>query len=349
MIHSITRPLLGLLALTMGTASLLACTRVLWNTGGHPLIAARNMDWINSMPVDFYALPRGIDRNGLVGPKSVQWKSKHGMLALVRDGAGVVDGINEKGLAGHMLWLGTTDYGTRDPQRPGISLGLWLQYCLDNFATAAEVATAFEKDPFQIVPANFDGLKTSTHLAIEDTSGDSVVIEYQAGKPRVFHGRQHTVMTNDPPFAKQLENLRLYQGFGGKDPLPGTNLATDRFVRAAHYLRGLPQPKNDREAIAYVFSVMRNVSQPFGEVNLEALRKGDPHNSPTRWRSVINLTNGQYFYESTLDPNVLWVNMRELDFSPVAGIRKLSLQGSKLVGDSTQGFKPSNGFSVLIP
>ena len=156
-------------------------------------------------------------------------------------------------------------------------------------------------------------------------------------------------MTNDPPFAKQLENLRLYQGFGGKDPLPGTNLATDRFVRAAHYLRGLPQPQNDREAIAYVFSVMRNVSQPFGEVNLEALRKGDPHNSPTRWRSVINLTNGQYFYESTLDPNVLWVNMRELDFSPVAGIRKLSLQGSKLVGDSTQGFKPSNGFSVLIP
>jgi choloylglycine hydrolase len=270
-------------------------------------------------------------------------------LALVREGAGVVDGVNEKGLAGHMLWLGASDYGARDLNRPAMSLGVWLQYCLDNFASVAEVAAAFEKDPFQIVTTKFDGLKASTHLAFEDSTGDSVIIEYQDGKPKVYHNRKHTVMTNDPVFSKQLEKLANYKGFGGNDPLPGSSAAADRFVRAAYYLQGLPKASNNRESVAYIFSVMRNVSQPFSEIDLKAIVSGQPHNSPTRWRTVIDLTNGNFYYESTLSPNIIWVNFKELDFSTTSGLRKMDLQGDNLIGDSTKGFKPAKGFSVLKP
>lgn len=338
-----------LLVSLLVATSVLACSRALWNTKGHAVTVGRNMDWINNMPVDFFVIPQGIERDGFAGQNSVKWKSKYGQLALVREGAGVLDGVNEKGLAGHMLWLGASDYGTRDLTRPAISLGMWLQYCLDNFATVAEVADAFEKDPFQIVTTIFDNLKASTHLAFEDATGDSVVIEYQSGKPKVYHDRKHTVMTNDPVFSKQLEKLANYKGFGGNDPLPGSNAAADRFVRAAYFIQGLPKALNDREAVAYVFSVMRNVSQPFGEVDVKALASGNPHNSPTRWRTVIDLTNGNFYYESTLSPNVIWVKYKELDFSPASGIRKLDLQGEPLIGDSTKGFKPAKGFSVLTP
>ena len=224
-----------------------------------------------------------------------------------------------------------------------------MQYCLDNFASVAEVAAAFEKDPFQIVTTKFDGMKASTHLAFEDSTGDSVIIEYQNGKPKVYHSRKHTVMTNDPVFSKQLEKLANYKGFGGNDPLPGSSAAADRFVRAAYYLQGLPKASNNRESVAYVFSVMRNVSQPFSEIDVKAMVSGQPHNSPTRWRTVIDLTNGNFYYESTLSPNIIWVNFKELDFSTDSGLRKMDLQGDNLIGDSTKGFKPAKGFSALKP
>ncbi len=341
-----THKTLFCLLLAISAVPVFACSRVLWNSPGHAIVVGRNMDWINNMPVDFYAIPRGIERNGLAGPNSITWKSKYGQLALVRAGAGVVDGVNEKGLSGHMLWLGVSDYGARNPQRPALSVGMWLQYCLENFATARELAEAFEKDSFQIATANFDGLKASVHLAFEDASGDSVIIEYQNGKPRVYHDRQNTVMTNDPPYNIQQENLKKYKGFGGTNQLPGSNLAADRFVRGAYYLQGLPKATNSQEAVAYIFSVMRNVSQPFGEVNMEALRRGDPHNSPTRWRTAINLTDGVYFYESTLSPNVIWLNYKNFDFSSL-GLRKLDLQSGKLIGDCSQNLKPAEPFAPL--
>lgn len=47
-------------------------------------------------------------------------------------------------------------------------------------------------------------------------------------------------------------------------PLPGNVNAVDRFQRAAYYSALLPKPKSEREAIAGVMAIMRNVSVPFG-------------------------------------------------------------------------------------
>jgi len=45
------------------------------------------------------------------------------------------------------------------------------------------------------------------------------------------------------------------------DPqLPGSIQSQDRFVRASYYLSKLPQTNDERQAVAGVFSVMRNVS-----------------------------------------------------------------------------------------
>ena len=45
-------------------------------------------------------------------------------------------------------------------------------------------------------------------------------------------------------------------------PLPGTSEAADRFVRAAYYLANQTKPKDYRQTIARVLSIMHNVSQP---------------------------------------------------------------------------------------
>ena len=50
-------------------------------------------------------------------------------------------------------------------------------------------------------------------------------------------------------------------------PLPGNVNAVDRFQRAAYYSAysaGLPTPTSQRQAVASVMAIMRNVSVPFG-------------------------------------------------------------------------------------
>ena len=75
------------------------------------------------------------------------------------------------------------------------------------------------------------------------------------------------------------------------------------------------------EAIASVFSVIRNVSVPFGITT-----PGEPNISSTRWRTVSDQKRRLYFFESALTPNVFWLDLNKLDFSEKTGkVMKLDL------------------------
>ena len=67
-------------------------------------------------------------------------------------GLGAADGFNESGFAGHLLYLNAADFGSRDPRKPGLHAGLWLQYLLDNAATVNE-ALALE-DTIQLLTSS---------------------------------------------------------------------------------------------------------------------------------------------------------------------------------------------------
>jgi choloylglycine hydrolase len=151
-------------------------------------------------------------------------------------------------------------------------------------------------------------------------------------------------MTNSPPFNKQLENLRQYQGFGGDRKLPGSTEAADRFVRAAQ--KSLPKNiTTAREAVAGVISVARNVSQPFGTA--DPFR---PNIAPTRWRTVCDLTNRIYYVESTTSPNILWIRLDELDFNKGASVKKIDLvNATDYVGNVSSEFKSAEPFDWAKP
>jgi choloylglycine hydrolase len=152
-------------------------------------------------------------------------------------------------------------------------------------------------------------------------------------------------MTNSPPYDQQLQQLLQYKGFGGEKPLPGTTEAADRFVRGAYYLTNLPKPADYRESIASVLSVIRNISAPFGEAD-----PGRPNVSVTRWRTVADLTNLVYFFESATSPNIIWVKLDGLDFAEEAGIRKIDLvEHPDRVGDVTKQFESAQPFKLGLP
>lgn len=319
------------------------CTRVLWDDGNGDVFVGRTQDWTEKADTAFRVYPRGIERVGAVAENPHRWTSKYGSLVVTAYDIGTHEGVNEKGLSAHALYLAEeAAFGERDPGLEAIGIMQWVQYFLDNFATVAEAVEAQKTFEFQIEPLILpNGYPTLVHVSLSDKSGDSAVIEYIDGKATVYHDKRYTVMTNEPTYDKQIENLQQYRTFGGDKPLPGERTPTDRFVRAAYYANGLPKPDNPDEGVAYLFSVIRHVSVPFG--------LGDPDRpnvASTIFRTVQDLGGGRYFFESTYAPNVVGVDMSKLDFT--AGGPELELQVEKrifsLSGDVTSQFEPAEPF-----
>ncbi len=296
------------------------------------------MDWPESTEPLIVAFPAGRERNGIhpVGivedANPVLWTSRHASLVTTVYGMGTVDGLNDAGLAGHALYLNATDFGPRDAAKPAVHSGLWLQYLLDQASTVAEALDLM--GGIDIVQVHAHGRDANLHLALEDVGGDSAIIEFAEGRPVIHHGRQFTLMTNDPTYDEQLELLSR-QDFShpSRDmPLPGNVNPVDRFQRAAYYSALLPSPTTQRQAVAGVMAIMRNVSVPFGAPY------GDFGVYDTEYRTVADLTNQMYFFELTTSPNVLWIQMDRLDLAPGSPSQVVDPYDESLVGDVTARF-----------
>lgn len=234
----------------------------------------------------------------------------------------------------HLLYLTATDFGPRNANKQGLHAGLWGQYLLDNAATVAEALKMMET--IQPVMVELDGKKATVHLAMEDPSGDSAIVEYIEGQPRVHHGRQYRVMTNDPTYDDQLANLAKYDFTNAtrQTPLPGNVDPQHRFVRASYFLQMLPEPTSERAAIASTLAIVRNVSVPFGAPNR---LPGTLYN--TEYRTAMDLTNRRTFFELTTSPNVIWMDLGKFDFTAGSPVMTLDPDDINLSGDVSERFQ----------
>ncbi|WP_423187759.1 linear amide C-N hydrolase [Alishewanella sp. d11] len=337
----LTMLLAGLLTAQI-TLPVSACTRAVYKGPEQTIITARSMDWKDEIPANLWLFPRGMQRQGEVGPNSVRWTSKYGSVVASSFDIASADGMNEKGLVANLLWLVESRYPEYDGRQPGLSIAAWVQYMLDNFATVAEAVAVMQNEPFVIVSADIPGTSkfATLHLAISDATGDNAVFEYIDGKLVIHHSRDYTVMTNSPIFEKQLAINEYWREIGGTTMLPGTNRAADRFVRASFYLSAIPQTSDPQLAVASVFSVIRNASVPFG-ISSEA----EPNISSTRWRTVSDQKRLTYYFETALTPNTFWVDIRKADFTAGQPVLKLPLaQNQTYAGDALAYFKPAEPF-----
>ena len=325
-------------------ASAMACSRVVYLGPAGAVVTGRTMDWTQSMETNLWAFPAGLKRNGNAGPQSLQWQSKYGsIVATCYDGLSA-DGLNEKGLVANILYLSSSVYPKLDGKRPALSIAGWAQYVLDNFATVAEAVAALKNEPFQLAGLTLPGGHAGTgHLSISDATGDSAVFEYLDGKLVIHHGKQFTVMTNDPPYDQQLALNGYWKEIGGGVMLPGTERPADRFVRASFYLGEAPQTTDETQQIATMFSIIRNVSVPFG-----AEHPGQPNVAATLWRTVSDQQRLTYYFEMTDRPNVFWVELKKLDLSPGQPIRMLPVEGAAVrAGEVSQQFEPAKQFAFM--
>jgi choloylglycine hydrolase len=326
-----------------------ACSRVVHTSvDGHYIVTGRNMDWYEDIESNLWMFPRGMKRDGAVGKNSVMWISKYGSVITAGFDAVTTDGLNEEGLMANMLYLGESDFGARDEAKLGISWSIYTQYLLDNFATVAEAVEALKDDHLQIVASPLPGSSAkppTLHWSLSDRTGDSAIFEHLNGKLVIHHGKHYKVMTNSPTYDQQIALNAYWESVGGEAMLPGTRRAADRYVRASYYANHLPDPNNDRQAMANVMSVMRNVSVPFGATDPEK-----PNIAPTIWRTAADHTSRIYYFESTLSPNIVWVQLNELDFGEGQPIKKLNVAGNyNLAGNVSAQFEATEPFAFLGP
>lgn len=345
------RYLPSLLAIPMICAALVqpvaqACTRAVYLGPDGTIITVRSMDWFSDLGTNLWLFPRGMKRDGACGPKSPEWTSKYGSVIATAFEAATTDGMNEKGLVANVLYLAESKY----PEPPAesksqpVSISVWAQYVLDQYATVAEAVAALKQETIHVAPTMTpDGHAGTVHLSLSDPTGDSAIFEYVNGKLVIHHGREYQVMTNSPTFDQQLALNAYWAQIGGTAMLPGTNRAADRFVRASFYVKAVPQTAKIEEAVASCFGIIRNASVPLGITT-----PGQPNISSTIWRTVADHKNLRYYYESTRSPNVFWVNVGDTDFSEGKPTRTLKVSdGTVFAGNALDKFTEAQPFKFL--
>jgi len=332
--------------LMMGAPLSNACTRVVYLGPDERILTGRSMDWKLPMVSNLWAFPRGMERDGAAGELSAEWTSEYGSLVVTGYDISTADGMNEAGLVVNLLWEVEATYPDDSGTAPRISISVFPQYLLDRYATVAEAVAALHSGPVMVVsgevPVGPPGRRATVHVSLSDASGDSAVIEFVDGEMVIYHSREYQVMTNEPTYDQQLAILGYWQGVNPREFLPGTVRASDRFVRAHHYINAVVQSADPRIATAAVFSVIRQASVPWGVSIAD-----QPNLSTTRWRVVADHKALRYYVESVISPSVFWIDLSEIDLSEGAPVRMLDLGEDMervLSGEVSESFVPAEPF-----
>ena len=199
------------------------------------------------------------------------------------------DGANEKGLAmAGLNFVGNAYYFDNAPQKDNIPQFEFIPWILGKCADLAEAKELLgriniTKEPFSPqLPAG------QLHWIIADKTG-SVVVESVRDGLKIYDDPVG-VLTNNPPFDRQLFNLNNYMHLSPRDPkntfsdaldltaysrgmggmgLPGDLSSQSRFVRCAFVKMNSRSGSGEAESVSQFFHILGSVDQQRGccEVN----------------------------------------------------------------------------------
>ena len=226
------------------------------------------------------------DWQGLGNGKA--WRNKYGFVGmhalghvtqLLNGRVFNLDGLNEAGLSAAFLWLEETEYPPDIPADGARSVSMVdaVNYIVGNFATVAEVKAALT-DPHNEAYVQIWGLPLVSalvplHVVAHDAQRNTLIVEWTGKTQHVYDGAEVDavgVLTNDPAYPQQIDNLRRNYGAVTPDDalrgVPGDMGFMSRFVRLAklrefaHLTRG-----SDRLDAAQVAAhLINNVDVVFG-------------------------------------------------------------------------------------
>ncbi|MFZ4441261.1 MAG: linear amide C-N hydrolase [Syntrophales bacterium] len=340
-------------ALISGVSS--ACTNFIIKAKDKTVVEGRSMEFPVDLHSRLWVVPRGekrvtYDDNGIQG---ISWTSKYGFLGV--DTAGVPDmisdGVNENGLSVSGLMFPGASY---QPAVPGkfialTDIGTWI---LGSFGSVEEIKAELPKvNVFGSYVKNMKQVP-GMHVAAHDAKGNSIVIEFIDGQTLIYDNPVG-VMTNQPDFKWQMNNLRNYLNLTANDQepkilngvkieatgvgsgmlgLPGDWTPPSRFVKVALCVDSALLPNNAPEAVNLAEHILNAVDIPMGAI------KENPAPSVTlyghaQWVLIKDLTNRVINYRTYNNTRWKSVDLKTFDLTP--GSPKKSIAFDNTISPAT--------------
>lgn len=336
------------------TANAKACSVITHGFGQIGYYSARTMDFCVDMRSSFVVTPRGVAMSGkMKDENSLTWDSKYGYVTIEESQYGVTtEGVNEKGLAAHLLYNGETKQPERDRKTPGLGPMEWIHYVLGNYGSVEDAAADLNKYQIYMYPFPFQGdqIVLPLHFKIEDASGDNAIIEFIDGKINVWRGKEYAVMTNEPLYAEQLEFLKNVRKETPKyynlTTLPGGAGSDNRFVRVNFINENLLSVSDTQMAVNYMFSAISGVYTPLTKGTLNCgfgATKSEPAPDTwaTIWTTVADLSNKTIYYSNYELGNRVWLDLKKANLDKGQPVRTVNVfSRPTLSGDVTKLLEP---------
>lgn len=236
------------------------------------------------------------------------------------------DAVNEKGLAmAGLNFVGNAHYREPVSGRDNVAQFELIPWILGRCATVKECRALLER--INLVGTAF-GAKlpaAQLHWMIADRDG-AVTVEPAAEGIRIYENPVG-VLTNNPPFDKQLFALNNYMQLSPKPPqnhfsqelklsayslgmgaigLPGDLSSQSRFVRAAFVKMNSVSGGSEEESVGQFFHILGSVEQQRGCCELE-----NGEYETTIYTSCCNADRGIYYYTTYGNRQITGVDMRK--------------------------------------
>ena len=192
------------------------CTHVNISSNKNNFYWGRTLD-TSFNPFDIDSKVTIVPKNFTLDTQSNPWKTKYSFLGITLSNSTLFfDGVNEKGLAGGLLFLNACTWDKKDNiEKEGltaINSGEIIPWILSNFESVNEIKENISKvavtgDDIPSLGELGKGNPITAHYTFTDKMGNSVVLEpTNNGRFRVFDNNVG-VMTNNPIFDWHMTNL----------------------------------------------------------------------------------------------------------------------------------------------
>ena len=240
------------------------------------------------------------------------------------------DAINEKGLGmAGLNFVGNAHYNEPEQEKDNIAQFEFIPWILSQCATIEDAKKLIEKINLTNIPFNEQLPLAQLHWIIADKN-EAITVEAVEEGIKIYENPVG-VLTNNPPFDKQMFSLNNYINLSNKTPedkfaqnlnlqrysrgmgaigLPGDLSSQSRFVRASFVKMNSISAEGENESVSQFFHILNSVDQQRGCCELE-----DGKYEITIYTSCCNATKGIYYYTTYDNHQITAVDMRKEDLN----------------------------------
>ncbi len=195
-----------------------------------------------------------------------------------------------------------------------------IPYVLSNFSTVKEVQAWLAKVNLQLVntPIIPQIPPAPLHVIFYDKNDDCITLEPTKDGLKIYDN-ELGILTNNPPFDWQLQNLAFYQNLGVEQKtestwvkyksmpfgqgfasvgMPGDWTPPSRFVRTAFLKAVSDGIKENEAALTQFFHILDNVAMVKGSIRFPSHQPGVVSEDITLYTSCIDLEESIFYYKT---------------------------------------------------